>query len=113
VRIDKPIEKFKEELKKAVNNIDTLVFLLEGGANVRPEPVSRILERYDSIPHDIQNAFCDLNKNAGDAIVYKSDNATANFTEQRVSELNKNIRLLKGGRYVSRQDKEIVKVDPA
>jgi hypothetical protein len=29
------------------------------------------------------------------------------------SELNRNIRLLKGGRYVSRQDKEAVKADRA
>jgi hypothetical protein len=60
----------------------------------------------------IMTAIKDLEK--GDPFKTKTGKRTYTVIDTVYSsELNRNIRLLKGGWYVSRQDKEVVKVDPA
>jgi hypothetical protein len=76
------IEKFKEEMNDVLKQIDILVYVLERGAVFTGDSVNIILSRYEKIPDDIQKAFCDLKKNAGDIIIPKAEDEKTDFVER-------------------------------
>jgi hypothetical protein len=86
------IQKFKEKLSRAIGDMDTLVFVLEGGAWTSNKTISDVLARYGNIVDSIISAFEDLEKNSGNAFIQESKDATCNFVEQSINEMNQCVK---------------------
>ena len=73
------MKEFRESLKNVVQNIGSLVFVLDGGAWTSPQKVSDVLSRCYSEVDKLKNAFDDLNKSAGSETIDKNPDAMFGF----------------------------------
>lgn len=76
------IEKFREEMKRAVGAIDTMMFALDRGTGAPSTTVSDVLSAYNLIPDRIREAFDSLNKTAGNEVVSCSGTAESDFLKE-------------------------------
>ena len=80
----KSIETFKEDLTDVVDDLETLVFVLEGGStSYEGKTISEIVDRFSSILKDATEAFERLKQASGDIVIEYSSEAETNFITKK------------------------------
>lgn len=73
------MKEFMESLKDVLRNIETLVFVLDGGDWILQEKVSDVLARYYPEVDNLKNAFDRLNESVGNETIENNPDPMCDF----------------------------------
>jgi hypothetical protein len=69
------LEKFRETLIESIEYLNTMTFVLDGGAWTGDKPVSNVLDLYLSVTDNIKKAFAELRETSGSIVIKENEDA--------------------------------------